>query len=43
MIAPPMPWKARERLRKVALGASPHSSEPSVKATMPIANSSRRP
>ena len=43
MIAPPIPWKARARLRKSALGASPHSSEPAVNATIPIANSSRRP
>jgi hypothetical protein len=43
MIAPPMPWKARARARKVASGASPHRAEPTVKTTMPSANTSRRP
>ena len=43
MIAPPMPWNARLRLRNVAPLARPHSSEPSVNTTMPIANSRRRP
>ena len=43
MIAPPMPWNARLRLRNVDPDARPHSSEPSVKTTMPIANSNRRP
>jgi hypothetical protein len=43
MSAPPTPWPARASERKVGSPASPHSSEPAVKTTMPIANSSRRP
>jgi hypothetical protein len=43
MIAPPMPWNARLRLRNVDPGARPHISEPDVKTTIPIANSNRRP
>ncbi len=43
MIAPPMPWKARDSARKVGSPATPHSSEPAVKTTMPTANTTRRP
>jgi hypothetical protein len=43
MIAPPMPWKARESDSMTGLAATPHSSEPAVKTAMPIANSRRRP
>ena len=43
MIAPPMPWNARLSARNVDPPARPHSSEPSVKTTMPIENSRRRP
>ena len=43
MIAPPTPWAARARLRNVEPEARPQSSEPSVKTTIPIENSSRRP
>ena len=43
MIAPPMPWNARERARNVASGAIPHRAEPIVKTTIPMANISLRP
>ncbi len=43
MIAPPMPWPARARERNSTVGARPHSSEPSVKTKVPIANSRLRP
>ena len=43
MIAPPIPWPARAKVRNCTVGASPHSSEPIVKTRVPIANSSLRP
>ena len=43
MIAPPMPWNARESVRNVGSPASPHSADPIVNTTIPTANTSRRP
>ena len=41
--APPMPCSPRARCRKVALVASPQSSDASVNSPTPITNSRRRP
>ena len=41
--APPTPWNARARLRKVGSVARPASSEPSVKMPRPAVNTRRRP
>ena len=41
--AEPRPCTARERISCVALTASPHSSEPSRKMTMPASSTFRRP
>ena len=43
MMAPPMPWNARERARNTMPVAAPHSAEPTVKIATPMTNSSRRP
>ena len=43
MIAPPTPWTTRASASVVGSPASPHSSEPSVKTTMPVAKTIRRP
>ena len=43
MIAPPTPWKARARAKKVASDATPHSSDPVVNTPIPTAKISRRP
>ena len=43
MIAPPVPCSARASARNVTELASPQSSEPPVKTTMPMANTRRRP
>ena len=41
--APPTPWNARARLRKVGSVARPANSEPSVKMPRPTAKTRRRP
>ena len=41
--APPMPCRPRARCRKVALVASPQSSDANVNSPTPITNSRRRP
>ena len=43
MIAPPTPCSARESARNVVSWATPHRAEPSVKTTIPTANTRRRP
>ncbi len=43
MPAAPTPWRPRQMLRTVALSASPHSSEDTVKTTNPMAKIRRRP
>ncbi len=43
MIAPPTPWSARDSDRKTELCATPHSADPSVNTTIPVANTRRRP
>jgi hypothetical protein len=43
MIAPPTPWAPREISRKSGPVATPQKSDPVVKATIPMAKSSRRP
>ena len=43
MIAPPMPWKPRARMRKSGPVAAPQRSEPNVNETMPTAKTMRRP
>ena len=43
MIAPPIPWPARARIKNSALGESAHSSEVAENSPKPIENTSRRP
>ena len=43
MAAPPMPWKAREMVRKRMSCADPQAIEPSVNSTVPITKTRRRP
>ena len=43
MIAPPMPWPARARIRNSALGESAHRSEARANRPRPIENTSLRP
>ena len=43
MMAPPMPWPPRAMARKSEPVATPQSSEPAVKMTIPVAKSRRRP
>ena len=43
MIAPPTPWALRDTISISGSWATPHSSEPRVKMTRPIWNSSLRP
>jgi len=43
MIAPPTPWPLRDKISISGSWATPHSSEPRVKMTRPIWNSSFRP
>ncbi len=43
MIAPPMPCRARASARNVAPEATPHSADPIVNTTMPMAKTRRRP
>ena len=43
MIAPPIPWMARETFRNVGSWASPHMSEAAEKIASPTANTLRRP
>ena len=43
MSAPPPPWALRETISISGPSARPHSREPRVKITSPIANSSLRP
>ena len=43
MIAPPIPWKARAKIRNVALGDRAHSNDANENRPSPIANIRRRP
>ena len=43
MIAPPIPWPPRARIRNRALGDTAHSSDVKENSDSPIAKSSRRP
>ena len=41
--APPMPWNAREMVRKKMSWADPQAIDPSVNSTVPITKTRRRP
>ncbi len=43
IVAPPTPWRPRATMRKFAVGATPQSSEPPVKITIPSAKIRLRP
>ena len=42
-IAPAAPWSTRKTMSRMMLGANPHISEVTPKATSPMANIFRRP